>query len=69
MYVSIVQAAKSSLFPDKALRSAVKKTAEQVGLNYRTVCKIISENERSDEFVESRKPVSVDARNWSKPLW
>ena len=57
VYLSIVHAAKSSLFPDKALRSAVKKTAEQVGLNYQTVRTIISENERNDEFVESRKSV------------
>ena len=34
VYATIVKAARSSLFPDKALRSAVKKTAEQVGLNY-----------------------------------
>jgi hypothetical protein len=56
VYVRVVQAAKSSLLPDKAIRSAVKKTAEHVGLNCRTACQLISKNEqRSDGLAESRK--------------
>jgi ABC-type glutathione transport system ATPase component len=50
VYVSTVLAAKSSLFPHEAIRSAVKKPAEHVGLNCRTASHIIGENERSDEF-------------------
>jgi hypothetical protein len=58
---SHVQAATSLLFPYKALRIAVKKSAEQVGLNYQNGREIISavtglRNEHSGGSAESRKP-------------
>ena len=68
VYVSVVKEAKSSLFPDKALRSAVKSTAEQVGLHYETVRKIISKTSRRETLWNLENPSIADARNSSKPL-